>query len=143
MARRVVVDTNVLILGYLWKGTARRVLDLIRTESWTLLSSSATLREFIRVLAYEKFALTPAEIAPFIDDLRQVSEFVHVKSKFHPVITDPSDNMFLNLAVDGNANVIVSGDRHLLELKVFQSIAILSVRAFLLFAASVEEPGRE
>jgi putative PIN family toxin of toxin-antitoxin system len=141
MARRVVVDTNVLISGYLWKGTARRVLDLVRAEPWTLLSSSATLQEFIRVLAYEKFALTPAEIAPFIDDLRQVSEFVHVKSKLHPIVADPTDNIFLNLAVDGNANVIVYGDRHLLELKAFQSIAILSVRAFLLFAASAEKQG--
>ena len=65
-----------------------------------------------------------------------------MKSQLSPIVVDPTDNMFLNLAVDGNADVIVSGDRHLLELKVFQSSAILSVRAFLLFAASVEEQGR-
>ena len=143
MAKRVVVDTNVLISGYLWKGAPRRVLDLVRTPQWTLLSSSFTLQEFIRVLAYEKFRLTAAEISPFIDDLRQVSEFVHVRSKLQLIAADPTDNMFLDLAVDGNAEVIVSGDRHLLELKTCQNIAILSVRAFLSFVSSVEKQGRE
>lgn len=143
MSRRVVVDTNVLISGYLWRGAPRRVLDLTRTDQWLLLSSSATLQEFIRVLTYKKFGLTPDEVIPFIDDLRHISEFVHVTSKLQPIAADPTDNIFLNLAIDGNANVIVSGDRHLLELKAFQHISILSVRAFLLFAASITKSGRE
>jgi uncharacterized protein len=81
--------------------------------------------------------------SPSLDDLRHVSEFVHVTSKFQLIAADPTDNIFLNLAIDGNANVIVSGDRHLLELKAFQHISILSVRAFLLFAASITKSGRE
>jgi putative PIN family toxin of toxin-antitoxin system len=126
-----VFDTNVLISGYLWKGIPRRALDSVRTDQWTLLSSQATVEEFIRVLAYEKFALTPREIEPLIADLRRISEFVEVRSRKQIIKADPTDNIFLNLAIDGEADVIVSGDRHLLELKEFEGIPISSVRVFM------------
>jgi len=136
VAKRVVCDTNVLISGYLWKGSARRALDLVRTgQQWTLLSSADTINEFIRVLAYQKFDLTPAEIEPFVADLRQRSVFVHVRSKLHIIQEDPTDNIFLNLAVDGKAELLVSGDRHLLDLKAFRGLPIVSVRSFLRIAA--------
>jgi uncharacterized protein len=131
VARRVVFDTNVLISGYLWKGTPRQALDSVRASQWTLLSSQATVEEFIRVLAYEKFGLTPGEIEPVIADLRRISEFVEVRSRIRIIKADPTDNIFLNLAIDGEADVIVSGDRHLLELKEFEGIPILSVRSFM------------
>jgi len=47
------------------------------------------------------------------------------------VKADPTDNIFLNLAIDGQADVIVSGDHHLLDLKEFNNIPIISVRKFL------------
>ena len=132
----MVFDTNVLISGYLWKGVTRRALDLVRAESqWTLLSSSATLNEFIRVLAYEKFGLTPVEIEPFVSDLQLRSRFVSVRSKLHIIQEDPTDNIFLNLAVDGKADMLVSGDRHLLDLRAVRGIPILNVRSFLRGAA--------
>ena len=127
MARKVVFDTNVLISGYLWQGAPRRALERVRAGQWTLLSSRETMEEFIRVLAYEKFGLEPAEIAPLIADLQQISEFVEARSEIDEINEDPTDNIFLSLAVDGKAEVIVSGDRHLLRLKEFQDIRIFSV----------------
>jgi len=136
VAKRIVCDTNVLISGYLWKGATRRMLDLVRTgQQWTLLSSSDTMNEFIRVLAYQKFGLTPIEIEPLVADLRQHSIFVQVRSKLHIIQNDPTDNIFLNLAVDGKAELLVSGDRHLLDLKAFRGLPIVSVRSFLRIAA--------
>jgi putative PIN family toxin of toxin-antitoxin system len=93
------------------------------------------MNEFIRVLAYQKFGLTPAEIEPLVADLRQRSVFVHVRSKLHIIQDDPTDNIFLNLAVDGKAELLVSGDRHLLDLKVFHGLPIVRVRSFLRIAA--------
>lgn len=95
------------------------------------LVSRDTLDELIRVLAYSKFNLTAAEIDPIVQDLLGMSEFVNVKSKVDVVSADPTDNIFLELALDGKANVIVSGDHHLLDLKAFQAIPILSIRKFL------------
>ena len=135
MARRVVFDTNILISSYLWKGAPRRALDKVRTGPWVLLSSKDTVDEFIRVLAYEKFGLEPVEIEPLIADLRRISEFVQVRSKVQVIEEDSTDNIFLSLAVDGKANIIVSGDRHLLDLRAVRGIPILNVRSFLRGAA--------
>lgn len=130
-SRKVVFDTNVLISGYLWKGSPRRAIDKIRRGEWIHLVSEETIEELIRVLAYAKFGLKPEEIEPIIRDLMAISEYVEVRSKIDLVKADPTDNIFLNLAIDGQADVIVSGDHHLLDLKEFNDIPITSVRKFL------------
>jgi len=58
VARRVVFDTNILISGYLWQGSAREAIERVRDEEWTLLVSRETIDELIRVLAYRKFGLS-------------------------------------------------------------------------------------
>lgn len=132
MARRVVFDTNVLVSAYLWKGSARRALDKVRGDDWTLLVSTDALDELIRVLAYDKFGLKPQEIEPIIHDLTSFSEFIEVNSRIETIKADPTDNIFLALAVDGRAHAIVSGDHHLLDLGEFRAIPILRIRQFLL-----------
>ena len=131
-SRRAVFDTNILT-GYLWKGSARRAIEKVRQKQWVHLISDETVNEFIRVLAYSKFGLTPAEMEPIIRDLVNISEHVNVKSKFNIISAGPTDNIFLNLALDGQATVIVSGDHHLLDIKRFHNISIISLRNFLVF----------
>lgn len=129
--RRAVFDTNILISGYLWKGVARQAIERVRRKEWIHLVSRDTLDELIRVLAYSKFNLSAFQIDPIVRDLLSISEFVNVTSQIAVVSADPTDNVFLELALDGKANVIVSGDHHLLDLKAFKNIQILSVRKFL------------
>lgn len=95
------------------------------------LTSDETVDELIRVLAYSKFGLTAAEMEPIIQDLLSISEHVNVKSQLNIIAADPTDNIFLNLALDGQAHVIVSGDHHLLDIKRFRAISILPIRKFL------------
>lgn len=124
-------DTNVLISGYLWKGPARRALDKVRSGEWILLVSKDTIEELIRVFAYNKFGLKPDEIAPIIDDLTRISQFVEARTSIQVINDDPTDNIFLSLAVDSRADVIVSGDHHLLDVKEFKGISIITVRDFV------------
>ena len=131
MAKRVLFDTNVLISGYLWKGSARRALQRTRTGDFTLLVSKDTVNELIRVLAYGKFGLTPEEIQPIVRDLMDISEYVEVKTEVQAIEVDPTDDIVLALAIDGSADVIVSGDHHLLDLKEFNDIPIMTIRKFL------------
>ena len=131
MARKVVFDTNVLISGYLWKGLARRALEKVRSREWALLISNDAIDELIRVLAYDKFGLKPEEIEPIVRDLTEISEFVEVRTQIQIIEDDPTDNIFLALAIDGGADVIVSGDHHLLDLEEFEGIPITSIRKFL------------
>lgn len=131
MAKRVVFDTNVLVSGYLWQGLPRRALERIRSDDWTLLVSKDAIDELIRVLAYNKFGLNSEEIEPIIFDLTKITEFVEVKSKLQAIKEDPTDNIFLSLAVDGQAHLIVSGDHHILNLGEYRGIRIVPVRKFL------------
>jgi len=68
---------------------------------------------------------------PIIRDLLTISEHVNVKSKLNIISADPTDNIFLNLALNGQARVIVSGDHHPLDVKRFRDISIISIRNFL------------
>lgn len=132
MVKRVVFDTNVLISGYLWNGPARKALEKARAGEITLLISRSTVKELIRVLAYEKFGLTPMEIQPIVEDLKNISEFVEVTTHVEAIKSDPTENIFLALAIDGHAEAIVSGDHHLLDIKTFKGIPIMGIRKFLI-----------
>jgi len=130
MTQRVVFDTNILISGYLWGGIPRKALEKTRTKKWILVLSEGGIREFIRVLSYSKFALTASVIQPLITDLEENAEFVEVKSSVEIIKEDPSDNIFLSLALDGGASYIVSGDSHLLNLKRYKDIEIITAKQF-------------
>ena len=130
MTKRVVFDTNILISGYLWGGIPRKALEKTRTKEWILVISNESIKEFIRVLSYSKFALTASEIQPLITDLGESAEFVEVKSSVEIIKEDPSDNILLSLALDGGASYIVSGDSHLLNLKRYKDIEIITAKQF-------------
>lgn len=82
------------------------------------------------MLSYSKFALTASEIQPIITDLGESAEFVEVKSSVEIIKEDPSDNLFLSLALDSGASYIISGDSHLLNLKVYKDIEIITAKEF-------------
>ena len=127
---RAVFDTNILISAYLWSGTPRRALEVIRAGHVELISSTAAIKEFIRVLGYPKFGFSPEEIAPFVEDLLSIARLVEPPN-LDVIIADPSDNLFLGIAVKGSCQVAVSGDHHLSTLKRFRSIQIVTVPEFM------------
>ena len=77
--RRAVFDTNILISAYLWPGTPRHALEIVRSGRCTLVSADAAIEEFVRVLGYRKFGLSPEEIAPLVHDLLSLSTLVSPK----------------------------------------------------------------
>jgi len=74
--KRVVLDTNVTISAFFWKGYPRVIYDLVSKRKLVMLLSSDMEKEFIRVLGYPKFGLTSKEIPPFIRNLRSNAELV-------------------------------------------------------------------
>jgi len=129
---RVVLDTNVLISALLFRGLPSRLIPLWQEGKLTILVSSQILKEYLRVLAYPRFELAAQEIKAIIEiELLPFVEAVKVKSKIRVVAKDPSDDKFLELAVDGKADFLISHDKHLLGLGTFKGIKILSVTEFL------------
>lgn len=130
MTPSVVFDTNVLISGYLWRGKPRQVIQLVKEGFFRLLYCSNSLDELIRILSL-KFELTELEIYKIILDIKNIGRKVNISSKEHPIHEDDTDNLFINLAIDGNAKLIVSGDSHLLKLKDYRGIEIITVDEFI------------
>lgn len=130
MRTPLVLDTNVLISGYLWDGKPRQLLKLLKEGSFTLLYSEETINEFAKVLSL-KFGFAAEEIHAIIMDMANMGEKITIKSAESPITNDIADNVFTNLAIDGKATAIVSGDSHLLKLKRFKNIEILTVSEFL------------
>lgn len=129
--RRVVLDTNVTISATFWRGHPRRVLDLARQRRVTLLWSAPIEAEFVRVLSYPKFGLSATELRPIVNRIRRFAELVQPTSKVEAVHRDPTDNMFLECALDGAADHVISGDGDLLSLGEYQGIRIVTARDFL------------
>jgi len=88
-------------------------------------------QELIRVLGYPKFGLSPQEIFPIMIDYKNYARTITITSNVELIKQDPTDNIFLECAIDGNADYIISGDHHHLELKNFKNIHIVTAVEFL------------
>lgn len=130
---RVVLDTNVVVSALLFEGPARAARAAWQDRRrLTLLVSKALLAEYIRVLHYPKFGLTPPEIKDLIEeDVLPFITPVKVTRTPRVVRADPSDNHVLACAVAGNAEAIVTGDHHLLALSSHKGIPVRTLAQFL------------
>jgi putative PIN family toxin of toxin-antitoxin system len=137
--KRVVLDTNVTIAALFWKGYPRIIYDLVREKKLVMLLSIDMEKEFIRVLGYSKFGLTSKEIPPFIRNLRGNAEFIETKSRISVITDDATDNIFLECAIDGNADYVISGDRHILDLGKYNNIQIVKPKEFLVKEGFLQE----
>jgi len=129
---RIVVDTNVLVSAALLpNSTSARALDRA-LEEFQLIQSEATLAETIDVIMRSKFVRYIGEEgrSHFLFMLARVSEVIGVQTRITEC-SDPKDNKFLELAIDGNAQLLVSGDSHLRDMHPFRGIAIATPGEFL------------
>lgn len=129
---RVVLDTNILISGIFWKGSPSKILDEWIDDKFEMIVSEDVLMEYSRILKdFEKKKKGSNEVAKsWILFIAQNSTLLKVKKKVK-VCRDPFDDMFLSLAVAGNAKFIVSGDNDLLDMKEFMNVEILNANSFL------------
>ena len=126
------LDTNAAISAFFWKGYPRTLYEIVKEGKAKLLSSLKIEAEFVRVLAYSKFGLTPAEILPIVNNLRKYVEFVMVQNKAGIIMEDPTDNIFLECALDGRSDYPISGDHHLLHIRSYKGIQIIWAKDFLI-----------
>lgn len=138
---RVVVDTNIVVSRSISaKGAPAEVLRRWRQEQFELLVSEPMLDEYERALGYERVRvrhqMSDDEIHEVVTQFRRFAILVEPTETLAVIEDDPDDNRVLECAVAGEAEYIVSGDAHLLTLKRYQGIQILSPAAFLTFLES-------
>ena len=128
---RVVADTKIFVSALLFGGTPEQVFLAGLRGEIQLLTSLPLLKELEKVLK-EKFKLSKDLVREIIEEVRGVAEIVEVSSHIEVISYPDEDNRVLECAVDGKADFIVTGDtRHILPLKEYSGIKILSPSEFL------------
>ena len=134
---KAVLDTNIFISSLLnKKGAPARLLDLWREGKYLLLSSPSIIGEIKAVLELPriktKYCLNDLDIKNLLNLIEMDAIIVPgITDVGDPIPEDPSDHIFLSCAFEGDADVIVSGARHLLNLKKFKGIPVIPVNEFI------------
>ena len=128
--RRVVIDTNVMVSAFLGGGL-ETIIVAWTAGKFSLIVSNQVVSEYLEVLSRPRFKITHDELDNFAALILIKAEFVLPEESIHAVEADPSDNKYIEAAVAGQADYIVSGDKHLLDLKEYKGIFIITPRAFL------------
>lgn len=134
---KAVLDTNVFVSSLLVKaGLPAQVLNAWRERRYLLVTSPAIIAEIRATLNYprirRKYAITDEDVEQLVALLERDALVVPGDADVAGSIPqDTADEMVLACAVEAQANAIVSGDHHLLDLNVYQDIPILTARQFL------------
>jgi uncharacterized protein len=127
---RIVLDTNVIVSALVFGGVPRGVLELAEAGQCQFFYSEPIQTEVRRVLS-EKFEWPQAMLREALPVLWSMGELVVPRTTIDAVADDPDDNRILECAVEAQAQVVVSGDHHLLALQKYKSISIVTPRQFI------------
>jgi hypothetical protein len=132
---RVVLDTNLLVSAFIHRqGPSGQILEAMRLGRFIPVYSVPLLIELVEVLSRprlkEKYHIESEDVVALVNLLRLRGELVTPK-RVISVCRDAKDNKFLEAAVAGRADALVSGDKDLLDLESFEGIPILQTVEFI------------
>jgi len=127
---RVVLDTNVLISALVFGGKPRQIIELFAEEEIEVAISSEILSELRRKVT-TKFPAEAKALESYEALFEEDGEVVKLGGQTVNASQDPDDNKFIETALIGDCDYIISGDKHLLELKSYKGIKIIKPAAFL------------
>lgn len=128
---KVVIDTNVFISGVLIEGGNPSIVIKAwkRTKKYQLFITEEIIQEILRVM--RRLKIKADIIANWDEVIRKNAISVEPVRKIEVIKEDPSDNKFLECAIESYADYIVTGDKHLKSLNEFEGIKIVNAREFL------------
>ena len=133
---RIVLDTNIYVSNLISdKGNPARIVRWWLEGEYDVLLSQPIVDEILRVTGYEriqkKYAKVRENRLEFVALISDQAEWIEPKERLDVIVADESDNRYVECAVAGNAQYIVTGDEHLLDLRDYEGIAILTPAAFV------------
>lgn len=127
----VVLDTNVLVSGIFYSGPPSTILRAWRQRKLRLALTPPMLEEYSQVAVRLGQRFPDVDITPIIELIAVESDMYAPASLEHQICADPDDDMFVAAAVAAEAEAIVSGDKHLLDVSGYQGILVLTPRGFV------------
>jgi len=129
---RIVLDTNVLISGIFWSGTPFKILEYWISDKYQVLTTQPILEEYSNILNRVSKGKKDSLVNAWMLFIVENGIVVNVRKKFK-LSADPDDDKFIDCAVSGSADFIVSGDDHLLDLKSVLNVKIIKPNSFFQF----------
>ena len=128
---RVVLDTNVILSAILFGGKPRQIIEAALAGTIKIYASETIISELKSVLGRPKFGLDPQMIESIVVEFSSLVEWVQPRIHVDVIKEDPSDNQVLDCALEAEAEYVISGDDHLLQLERCGKILILNPDSFL------------
>jgi uncharacterized protein len=132
---KIVLDTNVLVSATFWNGDSEKIIQKVENKEIELILSKEILDEFDAVLNYkdiqDKIKNKNLELKRTVEKITILCAIIEPKQKLNIIIDDPTDNKFLECAIEGKADFIVSKDKHLLKIKEYQGIKTITPEELL------------
>lgn len=122
---KVVLDTNVYLSGIIFGGNSRHILDILIEKKIIAIASPAILLEISQKLE-KKFNWSKEQILVTVKTLAKTAKIVNPQKRLTVVKADKNDNKIIEAGVEGRVDYIITGDKHLLRIKEYQNIKILS-----------------
>lgn len=128
---RIVIDTNVFVIGLIGKGNPK-LIDLLTDNNFVVLFSNESYNELIEVINRPKFKklFTSERIFRLLELLDIIKEIVEISSSTD-ICRDAKDNFLLDLAKDGNSDFIITEDYDLLVLNPYHNTKIVKYQQFV------------
>ena len=128
---KVVLDTNVFVSGIFFAGVPGQVLEAWRDGKVLLVLSAEIFEEYFEVTHRLEKRYSPIEKEPILELLLAGAEIVTVPLSDKQISADPDDDKFIACAIASKAKVIISGDKHLLNMDGFQDLKIVTPSKFI------------
>ena len=132
---KVVLDTNVWVSAWLWRGLPNHLIHLARREEIQTCISESLLAELENTLSYKKLQQKIQSLNLTKEQLligtREITYIYPIEELIVPDLRDPDDTVVLATAIAASAEVIITGDRDLLILQEYQNIKIMTATDFL------------
>lgn len=127
---KVVLDTNIFVSSIFWRGNPYKIVEKALDKKIKVYISIEIIKELEKILKRD-FEVPEEYIERQINLILEYSEIVEINIKTDVVKEDTEDNKIIECAVSTNADYIITGDNHLLKLKEYKGIKILSPAKFL------------
>ena len=133
---KVVLDTNIWLSGIFWQGNPYKIIKLGEQRKIEIIISRGIIEEIIEVLnrdsRFQRFIKNrKVSISDLIKTTLYIATLIETKTKINVIKEVADDDRILEAAVDGKADYIISGDRHLLDIRKFNEIKIMKANEFL------------
>lgn len=128
--KRVTADSNVYVSAWVFGGKPMQVLEMALEEGIELFISDAILNETLRILR-DRFHRTEEDVEEAERFITSITTHVYPAQRLDVVPRDKDDNRIVECAVESGSELMVSGDKHLLEIDGFKGIRIRRAAAFL------------